>query len=49
LRAGQGAHFTRGETHSKGSAVGAMVIMIQAGELALKAPLSQGPGYAPKS
>jgi quercetin dioxygenase-like cupin family protein len=49
LRAGQGAQFARGETHSKGSDEGAVVIMIQTGELALKAPSSEEPGYAPEN
>jgi hypothetical protein len=44
LLSGQGAHFTRGEMHSKGSDDGAMVIMIQASELAIKAPGSGEPG-----
>ena len=49
LLAGHGAHFASGETHSKGSDEGAVVVMIQAGELALKAPLSDEPDYSPES
>lgn len=37
LRAGQGAFFTPGELHSKGSASGMTVIMVQVAELNLAA------------
>ena len=36
ISAGKGAHFARGEVHSKGSELGATVIMIQASDLSLK-------------
>jgi quercetin dioxygenase-like cupin family protein len=38
LTAGQGAYFTRGESHSKGSERGMTVIMVQAAKVSLLAP-----------
>ena len=38
LMAGQGAYFTCGESHSKGSETGMTVIMVQVAKLRLSAP-----------